>query len=179
MADNIILIGFMGVGKGRTARSLAAKTGKYAVDTDDLIESMMNIKIRKIFAQHGEPFFRKLEQQTADWLRLHAHNTIVSTGGGFFMVKKLGKKDTVVYLHTTVESILETIRLHPKAKKKIKKRPLLQDMDTARALFEERLPRYRKAADLEVNVEGLDPEEVAERIIEKMRLKRNPDVKKS
>ena len=179
MADNIILIGFMGVGTGRTARSLASKTGKYAVDTDDLIESMINMKIRKIFAQHGEPFFRNLEQQTADWLRIHVHNTIVSTGGGFFMVNKMGKKDTVVYLHASVESILETIRLHPKAKKKIKKRPLLQDIAAARNLFEERLPRYRKAADLEVNVEGLDSEEVAEMIIEKLRLKRKPDVKKS
>ena len=52
MADNIILIGFMGVGKGRTARALAEKTGLFAVDTDDLIETMTKMKIRQIFAVH-------------------------------------------------------------------------------------------------------------------------------
>src|SRR5210317_1556606 len=99
MAGNIILIGFMGVGKGRVARALVEKTGMYAIDTDDLIESLVNMKIRKIFKLHGEPYFRKLEQQTADWLRLNVSNAIVSTGGGFYKVKGLGKKDTVVYLH--------------------------------------------------------------------------------
>ena len=43
MAENIILIGFMGVGKGRVARTLAAGTGRYTVDTDDLIETMVNM----------------------------------------------------------------------------------------------------------------------------------------
>ena len=62
MADNLILIGFMGVGKGRIARSLVEKTGMFAIDTDDLIESMLNMKIRKIFKQHGERYFRELEQ---------------------------------------------------------------------------------------------------------------------
>ena len=37
MADNIILTGFMGVGKGRVARALVEKTGMFAIDTDDLI----------------------------------------------------------------------------------------------------------------------------------------------
>jgi len=170
MAGNIILIGFMGVGKGRTARALAEITGRYAVDTDDLIESMVNMKIRKIFALHGEPHFRKLEQQTADWLRQEVRNTIVSTGGGFFMVNKLGRKDTVVYLHAALESILTAIQEHPKAKKKIKKRPLLREMEQARVLYDKRLPAYRQAADLEINVEGLAPEEVAAQIVKKLKL---------
>ncbi len=168
MADNIILTGFMGVGKGRTARALAGKTGMQAVDTDDLIESMTNMKIRKIFARHGEPFFRRLEQRTADWLRCHVKNTIVSTGGGFYMVDGLGEGDTVVYLHASVESILEAIQRHPRARKKIRKRPLLQDLDQARALFAKRLPGYRRTADFELNVEGVEPDEVAEQIIRKL-----------
>ena len=165
MAKNVILIGFMGVGKGRTARMLAQKTGCYTVDTDDLIETMVKMKIRDIFARHGEPFFRDLEQQTANWLRKNVKHTIVSTGGGFFQVKKLHKLGLVVYLHSSVEAILESIMQHPQAKKKIKKRPLLQDLDQARALYAKRLPLYRKAADIEINVQGRTIEEVADEII--------------
>ena len=53
VADNIILIGFMGVGKGRTARALAAATGRFAIDTDDLIESFLKTKIRTLFRRAG------------------------------------------------------------------------------------------------------------------------------
>jgi shikimate kinase len=171
MAGNIILIGFMGVGKGRVARALVEKTGMFAIDTDDLIESLVNMTIRKIFALHGEPYFRELEQRTADWLRRNVRNTIVSTGGGFYKVRKIAKKDIVIYLHSSLENILAEMNAHPKAGKKIGKRPLLQDLKGASALYEERLPLYRKVADLEINVEQLEAEEVADKIIRKLGLK--------
>ncbi len=164
MAENIVLIGFMGVGKGRTARTLAAETGRYTVDTDDLIETMVKMKIRKIFQEHGEPRFRQLEQQTADWLEYHVNGTVVSTGGGFFKVKNLNRLGRVVYLHSPVEAIFDAIRSHPNAKKKIKKRPLLQDLDRASELFNERLPQYRRVADHEVSVKGREIAEIAAEI---------------
>lgn len=171
MADNIILIGFMGVGKGRTARALAEKTGLFAVDTDDLVESMTKMKIRQLFAMHGEPYFRELEQQVADWLGKNVRKTIVSSGGGFFMVRKLGRKnDRVVYLHSSLEGILASITGHPQAERKVKKRPLLQDLAKVRQLYAERLPRYRAAADLEIDVEGLGAMEVAEKVIQRLGL---------
>jgi shikimate kinase len=169
MSKNIILIGFMGVGKGRTARALAAKTGKYTVDTDDLIETMVKMKIRHIFSEHGEPYFRQLEQQTADWLKKNVKNTIVSTGGGFFQVKNIKKLGEVVYLHSSVEGILKAMQQHPKAEKKIKKRPLLQNLDQARALFESRLPLYRQAADVEINVEDRNTDSVVEALWNKLK----------
>ncbi|MCF6186761.1 MAG: shikimate kinase [Candidatus Marinimicrobia bacterium] len=169
MAKNIILIGFMGVGKGRTARALAARTEKYTVDTDDLIETMVKMKIRTIFAEHGEPYFRELEQQTADWLKKNVTSTIVSTGGGFFQVKNISKLGRIVYLHSSIEGILQAIMEHPKAEKKIKKRPLLQDLDQARALFKQRLPLYRKASDLEISVEGRSIDDVADELQKKIK----------
>jgi len=164
--DNIVLIGFMGVGKGRTARTLAELTDRFAIDTDDMIESMVKMKIRKIFAKHGESAFRQLEQRTADWLEASVSGTVVSTGGGFFMVNNIQRTGRVIYLHSTVESIISAIKNHPKAEKKIKKRPLLQDLDKAKELYEKRLPLYRQAADHEVVVEGRKIREVAEQIID-------------
>ena len=164
MSENIILIGFMGVGKGRTARELSSITGRFAVDTDNMIESLTKDKIRNIFATQGEAAFRKMEQKTAIWLKKHVTNTIVSTGGGFFMVKNIHKLGTVIYLHSSIEGILAAIQKHPNGAKKIKKRPLLQNLDAARELYRRRLPLYRKAADHEINVEGKDIKEVAREI---------------
>lgn len=165
MSKNIILIGFMGVGKGRTARALARKTGRYTVDTDDLIETMVKMKIRTLFAEKGEPYFRDLEQQTADWLKKNVRDTIVSTGGGFFQVKNIKKLGRIAYLHSSVEGIFQSIMAHPSANKKIKKRPLLQDFDKASRLFEHRLPLYRKAADMEISVEGRSIDDVVDELL--------------
>ncbi len=164
MADNIILIGFMGVGKGRTARALAELTGRFAVDTDDLIESMVKMKIRDIFAVHGETQFRQFEQRCADWLEQQVNGTIVSVGGGFFKVSNLKRLGRVIYLHSELDGILEAMRSHPDAEQKMKKRPLLQDLAKAEALFNERLPQYRQAADVEIAVRGRGNADIAAEI---------------
>jgi len=164
VTDNIILIGFMGVGKGRTARALAAATDRFAIDTDDLIESLLKTKIRTFFAEQGEPAFRQVEQQVANWLEQGVRNTIISTGGGFFMVENLARLGRVVYLHSSLKAILASLRQHPDGGRKIKKRPLLQDKDKAKQLFRARLPLYRQAAEFEVGVEGRSSSEVAEEI---------------
>jgi len=57
MKKNIVLIGFMGVGKGSIARELIKMSEYIAIDTDDLIESMENLTIQKIFSQNGEEYF--------------------------------------------------------------------------------------------------------------------------
>ncbi len=168
MKNNILLIGFMGVGKGRTARALAEKTGMYAVDCDDLIESMANMKIKKIFASLGEAHFRKLERNTAKWLEKSVNSTVISCGGGFFKVGNLHKIGKVVYLHADFDEIVEGIKTAPNADKKIRKRPLLEDLDKAKALFAERVPLYRQAADLEVAVTGRTAEQVATEIYKQL-----------
>ncbi len=168
---NIVLVGFMGVGKGRTARALADLTGFYAVDTDDLIESKVKNKIRNIFRVQGEQFFRESEKETALWLENHVRQTIISTGGGFFNVPNIKAIGKVVYLHSDVEEIIQSILRHHNAAKKIKKRPLLQDLDKAKQLFAERLPQYRQVADIEINVEQKQSEQVAEEIITKLQFK--------
>ncbi|BHH82173.1 shikimate kinase [Desulforhopalus sp. 52FAK] len=164
MPKNIILIGFMGVGKGRTARELSRQTGRFTIDTDDLIESATNVKIKKIFETQGEPAFRKLEYEMALWLEHNVSNTIVSTGGGFFMVDNIQKLGTVIHLHASIDGILQAINNHPKAAKKIHKRPLLQDLNKARELYDIRLPLYRQAASHTIDIEGKDISDVAKEI---------------
>ena len=81
---NIVLIGFMGVGKGSVARETLKHSNYMAIDTDDLIESMENRKIKSIFENDGEAYFRKLEKNIAKWLENSVNDTLISTGGGFY-----------------------------------------------------------------------------------------------
>lgn len=80
--SNLALTGFMGVGKSTLGRHLATALNYRFVDTDEIIEERSGKKITQIFADHGEPHFRKLEhelvEEMASWT-----NTVIATGGGF------------------------------------------------------------------------------------------------
>jgi len=170
MAKNIVLVGFMGVGKGQIARELAVKTSLYTVDCDDLVESAMNMKVKKIFAHFGEQKFRELELQTAKWLEKNVKKTIISTGGGFVNVPNLKKIGTIVYLHAEYGYIIDRIMNHPNAAKKIKKRPLLQDLPSAKKLFQTRLSIYRNVADHVIDVTGKDVSAIADDICQQLKI---------
>jgi shikimate kinase len=166
---NIILIGFMGVGKGSVAREIAKNSNYMAVDTDDLIESLENKKIKKIFKEEGEAYFRNLEKEVAIWLEKSVKNTLISTGGGFYKVDNLKKIGTIVLLDSPFEKILERIHNHPNAKKKLAKRPLLQDLKKAKELYDVRRPEYLKVADIVVDVTDKPLHKIAKEIIKKVK----------
>ena len=163
--NNIILIGFMGVGKGTVARALVEKTDMYAIDTDDLIESMQNRKIKKIFGLHGEQYFRALEKKTSLWLESSVQNTIISTGGGFYKQENIDKIGKVVYLKSSFQGILDRINEAPNAANKLKKRPLLQNMEEAIKLYNLRASEYEKVAHIVVDVEKKDLKDIVKEIL--------------
>jgi len=163
--NNIILIGFMGVGKGTVARALVKKSNMFAIDTDDLIESMENRRIKKIFEIEGEPYFRALEMKTALWLENSVNNTIISTGGGFYKQENINKIGKVVYLKSSFQGILDRINNAPNAANKLKKRPLLQNMEEAIKLYDSRAKEYEKVAKIVVDVENKDIKDIVKEIL--------------
>lgn len=167
---NIVLIGFMGVGKGSVARELVKQSGLIALDTDDIIESMENRSIKKIFATDGEKYFRDVELQVAKWLEKNVKNTIISTGGGFYKVKNLKKIGTVVLLDSPFEKIYERIVNHPNSQSKLKKRPLMQDLEKAKALYNEREQQYKKVADVVIDVTDKQLEDIVIEIQKRVKL---------
>ena len=142
-----------------------------ALDTDDIIESMENRRIKKIFAEEGEEYFRALERKVARWLKKSVENTLISTGGGFYKVPNLKKVGTVVLLNAPFDVIYQRILEHPNAEKKLKKRPLFQDIERARALYEERFPLYLKVADIVIDVDGKEIPTIAKEILKKVKAK--------
>ena len=149
---NVILIGFMGVGKGSIAREVAKNSSYMTIDTDDIIESMENTKIKNIFEEEGEEYFRALEKKVALWLEKSVKNTLISTGGGFYKQKNIKKIATIVFLDSPFDEIIKRIKQHPNAVKKLKKRPLLKDLNKAKELYDLRRPEYLKLSDIVIDV---------------------------
>ncbi len=166
---NVILIGFMGVGKGSVAREVVKRSNYVAIDTDDLIESMANLKIKKIFEQEGETYFRELEKNISLWLEKSVKNTLVSTGGGFYKVKNLKKIGTVVLLDSPFDAIIKRIKEHPNAARKLKKRPLLSDLKEAKKLYNARRPEYLALADVVIDVTGKSAENCSKELLKKVK----------
>ena len=144
---NIVLIGFMGSGKSSVGRVLAKQKGMYFIDTDSLIESSEGRKIRDVFAENGEGYFRELEKKTFSWLSSCVDNAVVSTGGGMPTVidsfEKLGK---TVYLKVDFETLLDRLKAE-----EFDKRPLFADVEFAKKIFEIREPIYTQKSELIVD----------------------------
>ena len=159
----------MGVGKGSIAREVAKNSKYMTIDTDDLIESMENQKIKKIFQNEGEKYFRDLEKSVAQWLQESVSNTLISTGGGFYKQKNLKKIGTVVFLDSPFDAIIKRIKEHPNAVNKLKKRPLLSDLKKAKELYNERRPEYLKLSDIVIDVTKKSAESCAKELLKKVK----------
>jgi len=81
MFKNIILTGFMGVGKTLVGIQLAKDLGYSFVDTDKLIEDDQHMAITAIFDSRGEPYFREVEARIIKQV-MQDERQVVSTGGG-------------------------------------------------------------------------------------------------
>jgi len=81
MFKNIILTGFMGVGKTSVGTRLAKDLGYVFIDTDELIEADQKITITEIFSNFGEPYFRDVETRVIRQI-LENEGQVIATGGG-------------------------------------------------------------------------------------------------
>lgn len=159
---NIILIGFMGTGKTVTGRILAERTGMELVDMDSLIEARQKKTIPEIFAQDGEPAFRRMEREMVQELAMR-NGLIISTGGGIVLnpdnLADFEKTGLVVCLTASPETIF--LRLE-----KDTTRPLLSGdkKEQIETLLKRRQPLYGAIA-LQIDGDRLGPEECADAIL--------------
>jgi shikimate kinase len=144
MFKNIILTGFMGVGKTSVGTRLASDVGFTFVDTDLLIEADQKMTITEIFAKLGEPHFREVETKIIGQV-MQGERQVVSTGGGAVIREAnreaFKKAGLVVCLTARPETIYERIRRETH-------RPLLQTPDPPakiRELLDGRAKFYAQA----------------------------------
>jgi shikimate kinase len=71
----------MGSGKSTTGKKLASHLKWSFIDLDKTIENMTGMKIRDIFSEKGEAFFRQAESEALLGMESES-NAVISTGGG-------------------------------------------------------------------------------------------------
>mgnify|MGYP002710002725 FL=1 len=145
--NNIVLCGFMGSGKTVVGKELAKILGVKFVDTDELIEEEQGVAIKAIFATHGENYFRDLEYEMCKKVA-EMNGVVVSTGGGAMTFKRnvdaIKEGSKVVFLDASFDVICDRIGDSTT-------RPLFQDKEKAKKLYDERKDKYLSAADYVIN----------------------------
>ena len=71
-------------------------------------------------------------------------------------------------MESSFEGILNRINACPNAEKKLKKRPLLQNLEEAKKLYDVRIKEYDAVADFVVDVENRREEDIVKEIFEKV-----------
>ncbi len=136
-ADKIYLVGFMAAGKTTVARALAKRLDWRDVDIDELIEQRQHLAVSEIFARHGEPYFRAIEQAVL-LEHLDPRHLVVATGGGTFADAQnravINQDGVSVWLDVPMDRLIDRVPADGR-------RPLAAD----RASFE-RLYHLRRAA---------------------------------
>jgi shikimate kinase len=158
----IYLVGFMGSGKTTVGRELAARIDAPFFDLDELIEAAEKLSIKDIFAQHGEPYFRKRERDVLRSTK-HLDAAVIATGGGTFTfdenVQFVQAEGLSVYLSAPYALLRARVNL------KAGDRPLFTDDVATHELYANRI-RYYRMSDLSIDIkEEETPAEIAERLM--------------
>ena len=102
----------MGAGKSTIGPILANTLGWNYFDLDKVIEDRVGKKIKKIFDEKGEPFFRQVESEVLKEISKNK-NVIISLGGGTIVnhnnLKVIRATGKIVYLKASVDSIYKRL----------------------------------------------------------------------
>lgn len=172
MRENIILIGFMGVGKTSLGKLLAQKLGCGFIDLDEKIEHDANLTIPQIFEKYGEKYFRELEKASVKEV-CTKKNIIIATGGGTVKdeenLQLLKNSGVIICLTTEPEEIFRRTARRGE-------RPVLdgggnERLETIKKLLAER-EKFYSQADFNIDTTNWSPLQIVNDICEKIKLQR-------
>ena len=165
---NIFLIGFMGCGKSTIAGYLHDTFSMDVVEMDDIIAKREGMSISDIFETHGEQYFRDLETNLLVEMQ-NKSNVVISCGGGTPMrennVLEMKKNGRVVLLTAQPETVLQRVKDNHD-------RPLLENnknVSFIADLMAKRSEKYEAAADIIIQTDGKNEQEICEEMIQRLR----------
>jgi len=163
---NIVLIGYRGTGKSVVGELLAMQLDMPLMGMDAQIVKKAGMPIPDIVEKSGWPGFRDIESEVARELA-GLDNIIIDTGGGIIErpenIEALKINSRIFWLRASEDAIVSRIQEGTQ-------RPALTAGKTfteeVAEVLEQRIPKYKSAAQFEIDTDALTPEQVAERIIQ-------------
>lgn len=162
--ENVVLIGMPGAGKSTIGIVLAKTLKRPFLDTDLLIQQREDEHLQDIINKRGIAAFLKIEEEVV--VGLDVKNHVIATGGSVVYspaaMEALKREGLLVYLQLSFEDIQKRIR-------NIKTRGIAMNQgQSLKDLYDERLPLYERYADITVNCSDLRDEDVIAVIKEKV-----------
>lgn len=162
--DNITFIGMPGSGKSTISKLLAKELNFELIDCDKYIEKKEKKSLHQIIDNKGDDFFLKIEEKRILEL-LPLKKSILDPGGSIIYSSKtmnrLKKFSVIVFLNVSFKIIKE--RLTNKTTRGIiglKSKSIMN-------LYKERIPLYKKYADITINCNKKSNKEIINEIIKK------------
>lgn len=164
--DNVVLIGMPGSGKSTIGVVLAKLLGCEFLDSDIEIQKREKRRLSEIIEEEGTDRFLEIENEVNG--SLNPECTVIATGGsavyGQSAMEHFGQIGTIVYLKLDYQDLKK--RLGDLTKRGV----VLKDGQTLFDLYNERIPLYEKYADVTINENNMDIQQVAlaiQKVLEK------------
>lgn len=163
MKDNLYLVGFMGAGKSTVGHLLAERLNRIFIEMDAELEKDFGLPIPEVFRRLGEDEFRRRE--TALLRQLSKRRRVVAAAGGGAVVSAENRRlmrsgGKIIHLAADLEVCRSRLG---KAAQAV--RPLWQDEESLRSLFDSRKEAYRDN-DLSIPVDGhRSPDDITNEIV--------------
>lgn len=165
MAEIVVVIGMLGVGKSTVGAALAERLGWGFVDTDDLVSERVGEDVPGYINRAGMDAFRVAEQGVVASLASRADDVVVAVGGGSVIESAnravLAALGHVVWLRATPATLLDHLR------EDTRERPLLAGgvAEAIDRLIDERSELYAALATHVVDVDDRTPDDVANEVL--------------
>jgi shikimate kinase len=163
---NIVLIGYRGTGKSVVGEILGSRLGMNYVGMDKRIVETAGMSIPEIVEKYGWPGFRDMESKVVLQLSACDH-LIIDTGGGVIErpenIKALKGTVTIFWLKASVDTIINSnsgrhSKAFPDCRQDFYRR--------GRGNTGQRIPKYKIAAQFEIDTDNLTPVQVADKIMD-------------
>ena len=164
----LALVGLRGAGKSTLGPLIAGRLGRPFVEMDDLITETSGLPLDQLFELHGEPYYRRLEQETLRRVLAKGGPLVLAAAGGVINQpdswQLLRDRATVVWLRARPEDHWNRV-VAQGDRRPMENNPAAQE--ELRALLVSREPLYGQAQ-ITVDTSGTEPATLADEIVSRL-----------